>query len=99
MKILESEIFSYIDQRLKCASQRSLSELNYLCVKDKEVKIGGKICKENSWDEPLSEGVIFVVEISFKKHLLDTVFTKGLIFNGIDRTILSQEEMWDLGFG
>ncbi|MEC4729131.1 hypothetical protein HWQ46_26885 [Shewanella sp. D64] len=68
-------------------------------MKDKEVKIGEKKCKENSWTEPLSDGVIFIVEISFKKCFFDVVFTKGVLFMGLNRTFFSQEEMWDLGFG
>ncbi len=99
MNVLENKIFSYIDQRLECASQSSLNELSSLCVNDKEVKIDERICRENSWIEPLSESVIFVMEISFKKYLFDVVFTKGVIFKGGDKVLLSQEEMWDLGFG
>lgn len=63
MEVLEEEMFSYIDQKLKTGSQSSLDKLNSLCMKDKEVKIGEKKCKENSWTEPLSDGVIFIVEI------------------------------------
>ena len=99
MNIKNDDVYSYIDEKLKIATSKEWDELDALCNKDEKVKIGTQMFNENCWTESLAEGDIFIIELSKKKILWKTVYSKGLMYKDKKKEVVSQEKMWELGLG
>ena len=74
-------------------------DLEGLCEHNKNITINNIDYTLNHWIEDYVDKKIFVVKVSRKKLIFcEKVYVMGVLINGLERKILIQEEMWDLGY-
>lgn len=97
MKCKDSSIYTYIDRELKLAIHKNWESLTREEVVNAKVKVHNWVMRENRWIESLPIGEIYIIELSEKKLFLKNVYSKGLLLKNKEVSVLTQEQLWDLG--
>jgi hypothetical protein len=93
-------IVNYLENYILSAIDKDETQLDVLFSGHKNVTIEGSQFNVDCWAENTAEGKLYVIELSRKKCFFVTqVNTMGLLINGLNRKVISQAGMWDLGMG
>lgn len=89
----------YIDDYIKSVFDKSNELLRDFFATDKTIFIDGKKCIFNCWIEAFGEAKIFVVEVKCKRFfVVNSAYSMGGLIAENNRKIISQSEMWSMGF-
>lgn len=98
MKLCDIEANLFINQYIANLSLIPYRELEKFLLKNEKKLFQGKEFSINSWIDSVTDEDLLVVEAERVAFFHSVVLCRGMLLNN-ERSILGQEEMWNLGFG
>ena len=98
MKASDIEANAFIDQFISSLVLIPNSELEKFLFKNERKAFQGVEYLANSWIDSVAGKSLLVVEIERIATFHSIVLCRGMLLNN-ERSILGQEEMWNLGLG